>query len=354
LQLFHLSGVVDYFFMQEGLSGLPGWFPAQASPGQIAIGGVQKTNTDDPLTSVVPADGWTIGAAVPVRFDAFRSGYRIPSATALHEFIPASSGYGWVLVVGSPVPDTVVSRHNLCGNSSLSLSTAWESPDVGVDVSSTRALFGATSMRLMPQSNVAVGTLRRSVGTFGQHNGPCFAGRTYTISAYVWVDTPGRSGVVYPTWLNYANNSNGMPAPAPGATTPIPVGQWFRLSWTGVAPGGAQPAWGVHPNIQIGPLLDDEMVYVDGILVEEADTALPYFDGSTVTAGATNVYNGPTSVYQSYQLAPLEPPVPPVTFEQWNGTAWVEDEAVPNVWNGTAWEQLTPKRWDGNAWVDVE
>jgi hypothetical protein len=134
-----------------------------------------------------------------------------------------------------------------------------------------------------------------STGT-GYINNPSITGLTvgqsYTASAYVKSSTSRNARIL----INFYNSSGGFVSQAAGTTSATSTTQWQRRTVTGTVPATADRAT-IFLDITNG--VNGDTHYWDGILFEQAASALPYFDGT---------YADP---YTGYTL----------TAQAWNGTA---------------------------------
>jgi hypothetical protein len=117
-------------------------------------------------------------------------------------------------------------------------------------------------------------------------------GQSYTASAYVKSSTSRTARVI----VNFYNSSNVFVSQSAGASSSTSTSQWQRRSVTGTVPATADRAV-IFLDITNG--VNGDTHYWDGILFEQASTALPYFDGTYA------------DTYTGYTL----------TSQQWNGTA---------------------------------
>ncbi|MEV4521482.1 hypothetical protein AB0J77_14735 [Micromonospora tulbaghiae] len=180
-------------------------------------------------------------------------------------------------VFGDEVTNGVSTTVNLATNPSLEVDTSGGWAAIGgtpptLSRSSTRARFGSWS-------------LLATWGTGGFLPGVVYditgltAGKTYTISVYVWV--PAGSPQIDTVVADSSQFGS-------SSTT---TGQWERLVWTGTV-SGSTVGFGLWPS---GSPTAGQQVWIDGLQVEEGDTATPYVDGSQVGADWDGVPHASTS-----------------------------------------------------------
>jgi hypothetical protein len=193
---------------------------------------------------------------------------------------------------GSYVTD---SRTNLVQNPNFEAGTpnwAGSNPTSIVTTSTTQKYIGNQSLRLERITSTgnlgcALPSQAPDVPAFGI---PVTQGNTYTVSAYVF---QGASGTV-DIDLNYCFGVTSL-VTSPVAFTPA-INTWTRISATLTAPPKSD---GLRIVIRFLNRPAGELVYVDAVLVEQASSAPPYFDGT---------YADP---YAGYTIA----------SQTWNGTA---------------------------------
>jgi hypothetical protein len=193
---------------------------------------------------------------------------------------------------GSYVTD---SRTNLVQNPNFEAGTpnwAGSNPTSIVTTSTTQKYIGSQSLRLERITSTgnlgcALPSQSFDVPAFGI---PVTQGNTYTVSAYVF---QGTSGVV-DIDLNYGFGAISL-VTSPVAFTPA-INTWTRISATLTAPPTSN---GLRIVIRFLNRPAGELVYVDAVLVEQASSAPPYFDGT---------YADPYAGYT-------------ISSQTWNGTA---------------------------------
>jgi len=156
-------------------------------------------------------------------------------------------------------------RTNLVTNPSVEVSTSGWASGGTLTQSSTFAYSGTYSARAEITSAVTTDTNAGNLAGV-------IAGQTYTFSVYVR-SSIARSFRVYISWLNGASFiSNTI-----GTTSTTSTTGFTRFTVTGVAPATAN---GARPTMQVlSPSIGD-LIYLDGLLFEQAASALPYFDGT--------------------------------------------------------------------------
>jgi hypothetical protein len=160
---------------------------------------------------------------------------------------------------------TTTTRTNLVTNPSVEVSTSGWASGGTLTQSSTFAYSGTYSARAEITSAVTTDTNAGNLAGI-------IAGQTYTFSVYVR-SSIARSFRVYISWLNGASFiSNTI-----GTTSTTSTTGFTRFTVTGVAPATAN---GARPTMQVlSPSISD-LIYLDGLLFENAASALPYFDGT--------------------------------------------------------------------------
>lgn len=190
---------------------------------------------------------------------------------------------------------TTTTRTNLVTNPNFEVSTPnWDgsNPQSIVTTSTTQKYVGSQSLRIerttstgnlgcaLPQSQINTPTLGI----------PVTAGITYTVSAYVYQTVAGTVDID----MNYQNGTTSI-ATNPVAFSPN-VNTWTRITATVTAPPTAN-CLRIVIRFLSRPI--GELAYVDAVLVEQASSALPYFDGTYA------------DTYTGYTLE----------LQAWNGTA---------------------------------
>lgn len=157
-------------------------------------------------------------------------------------------------------------RHNLCVNPSLTNNaTGWGGGGTPVRTDVT----GLGFLR-----NWAA---RYSSGTFvTSPTGAATVGQTYTVSGYVRPQTFQISGTVWIDWVDGGGSSVG--SSNQGFTAP--AGSVTRISMTGTAPSGAVGARLVITGEDFSINTTD----VTAVLIEQAASALDFFDGDSPSA----------------------------------------------------------------------
>lgn len=166
-------------------------------------------------------------------------------------------------------------------------------PSVETGVSGGWAAIGGTPPTLSRSSTRArFGTwsLLATWGTGGFLPGVAYditgliAGKTYTISVYVWVPTGSPPIDTIVGGATFGSSS----------TT---VDQWERLVWTGTATATTM-GFGLWPQ---GSPTSGQQVWIDGLLVEESEVANAYVDGDQVGCE----WDGPPHASTSRRLPEL-------------------------------------------------
>lgn len=150
---------------------------------------------------------------------------------------------------------------NLATNPSVETDLAGWDPGGSVPptfaLSSTQARFGTFSLRVTWGAGGFLPLAQYTAGGL-------ISGRTYTISCYVYVPT-GSLGVaiVKAATGPWGTNTAGL------------RDQWVRLVWTGTATATSIPIQIWPDTVPVG----GELLYIDGLQVEEGETATTYCDG---------------------------------------------------------------------------
>jgi hypothetical protein len=148
-----------------------------------------------------------------------------------------------------------------------------------------KAAKGSWSMKM---KNTARGDSRMEKASgsplSGSTGGAVIGGRTYTLSAYVFVTVDNRNVRIGLNWYNSGYVSGSWSANIVGT-----VGAWARVSATFVAPMSA-----LWADVMLSPIaaLSSEETYWDCILLEESATLGEYFDGSTTNPDYTFAWTG--------------------------------------------------------------
>jgi hypothetical protein len=171
---------------------------------------------------------------------------------------------------------TTTTRTNLVSNPNFEAGTpnwAGSNPTSVVTTSTTEKYIGSQSLRLERITSTgnlgcALPSQAFDVPAFGI---PVTAGNTYTVSAYVYQSVAGTVDID----MNYCFGVTSL-VTSPVAFSPT-VNTWTRISATVTAPPTAD---GLRIIVRFLSRPVGEMTYVDAVLVEQASSALPYFDGT--------------------------------------------------------------------------
>lgn len=200
---------------------------------------------------------------------------------------PASTYLQWVL--GNYT--TTSTRVNLITNPSFEVDTSIWNGGTGVTLArSTVEAYSGTASGLI--------TLTNTVANSGINNlsyrSAATAGLSYTASTYAKLDT----GTAFTYSIVLFFYDAGGSILSTGASTATTLGtSWERKTVTATSPANTATV-GVQIRRNTA-LTGTASFYVDAIMVEQAASALPYFDGTYADA------------YTSYTL----------TYQAWNGTA---------------------------------
>lgn len=169
-------------------------------------------------------------------------------------------------------------------------------------LTTTQGLFGAQSLQYV---RATTATDAERAGFFGSDNGPAglavmSAGSTYTGSAYVRSDSDRYLTI----GLNFRTAAGAGISDVIAQEVFVPANTWTRLSVTAVAPattglGGVRIRQGASGDRSYTNGV--ETMWLDGCLVEEADTVLSYFDGSTTSDAFTYAWTGTAHASTSTQ-----------------------------------------------------
>jgi hypothetical protein len=295
LRLYHLSGVQGWARLQPYLgTGLA----QRVSEGQIMIGAAfsQSAGTN-PIAALTPQYGWTIGTQQQMvgTNRLFNTTHIIPSMAL--DAVVQGNAYALTVVVGSPIPGTTVVRENLVwGSSSETVTTQWSRTSGGaLSVDSAVGSVSGTKA-LKTTANAAAVEVYQS---FGSYYTPVVAGKTYTISGYVYMATNSRSAAATVRWMTKSASVFQIDVGTPIAVTP---NTWTRVSITSTAPAttdfcavGARFTDGVTGDV----------TYWDAFMIEEGSTATAYWDGYS---GPNYAFMGPSDSYQSIETTAAPAP----------------------------------------------
>ncbi len=209
--------------------------------------------------------------------------------TSLRDIINAVlADFGAELEPGDADADFTITTNatNLIPNPSFEVDISGWTASAGASTGSrqtTVARYGSASFRARATGTTA------GLGCFLDASpiGPPYpilvtAGRTYTLSVWVYTSLSGKTADAR---LRWANASSNIGSDSVGASVPLTPGTWTRVSVTATAPAGATNV-GVWTQASGGFVAGDD-VYFDAFLLTEGDSVLSYFDGS---AGDTDHY----------------------------------------------------------------
>lgn len=186
-----------------------------------------------------------------------------------------------------------VLRRNLCTNPSFEVDlTGWP--------------FAGTFTRDMTQFSTGVASMKASsptaVNTYTYFE--CAAasaapGDIWTLSADV--KTPGTNGASWTMWAQVLDAA-GVVLVTYTTALPATISAWTRYSIiTPALPAGAN-------RLRYSPLANNntgvagDVIFADAILIEKSPTVNPYFDGSTVTPGYVQSWEGAANASASKQI----------------------------------------------------
>jgi hypothetical protein len=245
----------------------------------------------------------------------------------------ADYAYAWTGTADdSASTETKLRRRNWVTNPSAETNASeWTFP--GVATSSTQAKFGTQSLKLTATGSTLTLTANPSVAP----NLERFA--AFTASAWVYPPRALQARAV----LYAAGAVTG------DALRTIPANTWTRVYSVGYQHGNT----GVQAmRVEISGAVSGDLIYVDGVMLEQSYALEEYFDGSTILPGYTNAWTGTAHASTSTQTsgAPAELSV---DFKRRESGVWVPHTAVPKVRAGGAWVERQPQYWNGTAWVDL-
>ena len=217
-----------------------------------------------------------------------------PASPTLTVTPVSSTGSLNVAIVQPPITT------NLVTNSSFEVNTTgWTTTGANLNGNGTltrstvRAFSGSASGRFEATTT--------AVGYNGvRHDAPVTAGTTYTVSAYVYLETLGGSDMVLTllTWFNSAGASlAAVTAGAAGRTAVL--GAWVRLTQTGVAPAGAVSVACQVRNETAGLTI----FHVDAAQFETGSTATTYTGGATPAALSADLWRRESSTGNGIRVA---------------------------------------------------
>jgi hypothetical protein len=277
-------------------------------------------------TTVATGKGWYIGAffaGVDDKGGAYFDGEKATTA---------DYAYAWTGTADdSTSTETKLRRRNWSTNPSAETNASgWTF--AGITTSSTQAKYGTQSLRLTATGSTLSMTANPSVTP----NLERFA--AFTASAWVY---PPRS--LQARAVLYASG-----AITGDALVTIPANTWTRVSSVGYQHGndGDQLM-----RVEISGAVSGDLIYADGLMLEQSETLDEYFDGSTITPGYTNAWTGTAHASTSTQVP--APPETTVDFKRRESGVWVPHTAVPKVRVAGAWQEIQPAYWDGDSWVTL-
>jgi hypothetical protein len=188
---------------------------------------------------------------------------------------------------------TTTTRTNLVTNPNFETNTTtWAGASCTLLRVTTNQYIGTASMQM---TSASAGDL--TARTAYEPNSPVTVGLSYTASAYVY-NSAGNNRQ-HRISIRFFTSGGALISIAAGVDTTINVGAgWTRLSVTATAPATTATA-DVVVNMQLNNGSLSNVTLLDAVLLEQASSALPYFDGTYA------------DTYTGYTL----------TSQQWNGTA---------------------------------
>lgn len=175
-------------------------------------------------------------------------------------------------MIETDIIPTRVQRTNLITNPSFETNTASYSYTPGTTFATTTAqkVFGSSSLtttRTSVTGFLGIGLAPRL---------PVTPNLPYTVSVYFRRDySTTRTTQIRFQWFDTGGIIIGSTITV--AQTPPPINTWGRLTTTQTAPAGAAT---VYIDLVVASAIVGENIFVDGWLLEQASSALPYFDGS--------------------------------------------------------------------------
>jgi hypothetical protein len=171
----------------------------------------------------------------------------------------------------------VPARTNLMPNPNFELNaTQWSAARMTVALDSTTKFVGEQALR---------GTVNATTNEQYFDHGtriPVTVGRTYTASVYVFLPVANTGSTTIRAAL-FPHTGSAFLAGITGTPVVATKGQWTRISVTGTMPATTTSVMlrVAFPNIAA---LNDVMI-IDGVLIEEGTTVGDYFDGNTSASG---------------------------------------------------------------------
>jgi hypothetical protein len=174
----------------------------------------------------------------------------------------------------------IPTRRNLIPNPNFEVDLATWSTGTFVTRDTTRALFGAASMRFdVPNTGFA-----QVLGFGGTGGVPCIPGVTYTMSCYAFTSRTQPVSARF-AWYDTSGTLLAVGGGVSETFVSATIGTWTRAVTTVVAPAGAVfMRFGSGCNATV----TGDQIWYDGFLLEAASSALTYFDGSTAAIQGTS------------------------------------------------------------------
>jgi hypothetical protein len=201
---------------------------------------------------------------------------------------------------------TTTTRTNLVTNPNFETNTTtWAGASCTLLRVTTNQYIGTASMQM---TSASAGDL--TARTAYEPNSPATVGLSYTASAYVY-NSAGNNRQ-HRISIRFFTSGGALISTAAGVDTTINVGAgWTRLSVTATAPATTATA-DVVVNMQLNNGSLSNVTLLDAVLLEQASSALPYFDGTYA------------DTYTGYTL----------TEQAWNGT--VDGSSSTATWGLTS------------------
>jgi hypothetical protein len=191
----------------------------------------------------------------------------------------------------------VPARTNLMPNPSFELnSLGWTAARMTVALDSTTKFVGEQALRGTVSATTAEQYFDHSTRI------PVTVGRTYTASVYVFLPVANTGSTTIRAAL-FPHTGSAFLAGITGTPVVATNGQWTRISVTGTMPATTTSVMlrVAFPNIAA---LNDVMI-IDGVLIEEGTTVGDYFDGNFNTSGNFDYrWSGIIGASSSEQLLP--------------------------------------------------
>jgi hypothetical protein len=237
-----------------------------------------------------------------------------------------------------------VQRWNLSDNPSFGVDTHnWTGTSCTIARVTTNAFVGSTSLQVTTASNTSAtfgAAVVKHTPSWGP-GAPATIGVKVALSCYVKATANSRSAILYAVWADGTKT-------ALNNATSLTNGSYTRLSGTCVVPSTSANYSSVGMEIRVSTPAAGEIFYVDAILIEQASTIKPYFDGSNLDSSLAgrSWWNGTsdysTSTFDS-QITVGSPMVLAITSEAGNASTLFHGQlsAVPTRLDSGSFDYAT-------------